>query len=234
MPLTPETTTMAAARPWSLLKFGDDIWLKALGTARLVFLRNMEITAFPAPVEEVDARHGPFEYLAPCTGRSSERRVLDDIGSAMGLTDITDGSSILHTIGKLLEEHDEVVGLRTLMTNRVEEIQRLREELSRQWAEVPSTGKGAVEYRPHRWPEAEEIKRLQTANATLRNTTSETGRRELGHIEEIKRLREALLAKEETIKAFDLDRKTERQRAYKLAGENNDLRAALRKLIGAP
>lgn len=329
MPLTPETTTMAAARPWSLLKFGDDIWLRTPSAAQLLSLRGMEIRALPTSTpEEVDARHGPFEYLAchmtkpayrmpdrithnrhqeltnvarelrqtildtegilflllhvnntRCEpplpkeevehivesseddSTSPEKWLLDNIRTALGLTDITDGASVLHTIGKLLEEHDEVVGLRTLMTNRVEEIQRLREEIRRQAEGVPSEGEGA------------EIERLR--NALLR--------RELNHLAEIERLRNALhaqteklsetefdlarrtrqvetlastkadlrddlgalakmnanqrdaiLKKEKTIQEFDHDRQTERKRADKLADENAVLRATVRCLSVAP
>ncbi len=207
MPLTPETTTMANARPWSLLKFGDDIWLKALGTARLVFLRNMEITAFPAPVEEVDARHGPFEYLAPCNPGSTKgdalatieglinplvqegerarkvlaqvrgalggvsddqvlahvqsfanaKWVLDNIQMTLGLSS-SGGQNVLTMIGQLIEEHDEVVGLRTLMGNHVEEIQRLRGVLE------------ATEFDLNR--RSKQAETLASTNNDLRNTNS--------------------------------------------------------------
>lgn len=140
---TESTMTMSAARPWSLLTCDGNIWLRTPSAAQILSLRGTEIRALPTSAfEEVDARHGPFEYLG-CTESSIPGRgnleaieshinellrkgeqaqwVLDNIRTALGLTEIASGSSVLHAIGLLLAEHDEVVDLRAALRRLSEE-----------------------------------------------------------------------------------------------------------------
>jgi FtsZ-binding cell division protein ZapB len=72
---------------------------------------------------------GTFKLNPPSLARgfAIAKWYLDNICTALGLSN-SDGQSALTVIGKLLEEHDEIVALR-LMTSRVDEIQELRETI---------------------------------------------------------------------------------------------------------